>query len=100
MVFGPCVEIGCGKTNATAAKTMKKSLAVIPIRAAWPRERTWHPEICSSVGPDTETSKEASKFSLTPTTSFERLIIIDGKDYNTRKIRGQYKVAMKNHPFQ
>ena len=59
---------------------------MIPIRAEWLRERIWHPEIWSSVGPDTETSKEASQFSLTPTTSFERLILIDGKDYNTRKI--------------
>jgi len=66
MGFCPCVEIDCGKTNATAAKIMKKSLEVIPIRAEWPREWTWHPEIWSSVGPDTETSKEASKFKPPP----------------------------------
>jgi hypothetical protein len=40
---------------------MKKSPAAIPIQRESLREWTWHPEIWSSVGRDTETSKEASK---------------------------------------
>jgi hypothetical protein len=64
--FWVWVEIGCGKTNAMAAKSMKKNLAVMPIQAEWPRDWTWHPEIWSSVGSDTDTSKEASKFEPPP----------------------------------
>jgi hypothetical protein len=68
---------------------MKRGLAMIPIRANRRRKWTWHPQIWWSVGPDTETSKEASKLFLTPTTSPKRLIRFEGKDYNTGKISRQ-----------
>jgi hypothetical protein len=68
---------------------MKKDLAMIPIRAERRRKWTWHPQIWWPVGPDTKTSKEASKLFPTLTTSPKRLILFEGKDYNTRKISKQ-----------
>src|SRR5271168_535030 len=61
MGFGACVEIDCGKTNATAATIIRKSLPAIPMRTEVNRATALHPGIWSSIGADTETSKEASK---------------------------------------
>src|SRR5260370_8951169 len=58
MGFGVCVEIDCGKTNATAATIIRKSLPAIPMRTEVHRATAAHPGIWSSIGSDTETSKE------------------------------------------
>jgi hypothetical protein len=94
MGFGVSVEIDCGKTNATAATIIRRSLAAIPMRTEVHRVTAAHPGIWSSIGADTETSKEASKtetatsislLAPTPTRSLKRLILIGGKNYNTRR---------------
>jgi hypothetical protein len=58
MGFWVCVEIDCGKRDAKTATTITKNLVVIPgwNKGRW--ERTSHPEIRSSIGADTEPSKE------------------------------------------
>jgi len=70
MGFEVCVEINCGKTNATAATIIRKSLAAIPMRTEVNRATAAHPGIWSSIGADTETSKAASK--LKPPPQFRR----------------------------
>ena len=70
MGFGVSVEIDCGKTNATAATIIRKSLAAIPMRTEVHRGTAAHPGIWSSIGADTETSKAASK--LKPPPQFRR----------------------------
>jgi hypothetical protein len=66
MGFGVCVEIDCGKTNATAATIIRKSLPAIPMRTEVHRTTVPYPGIWSSIGADTETSKEASKLKPPP----------------------------------
>src|SRR5258705_8548708 len=61
MGFVGSVEIDCGKTNATAATIIRKSPPAIPMRTEVHRGTAAHPGIWSSIGADTETSKEASK---------------------------------------
>jgi hypothetical protein len=105
--FWACAEIDCEKTNATAATIIRKSLGAIPIRTEVPLARAPHRGTWSSVGADTETPNEASKLKPPPqfyswhypTKSLEYLIV-DGKDYTTRKSSARYKVAMKSHPVK
>jgi hypothetical protein len=103
MGFGVSVEIDCGKTNATAATIIRKSLAAIPMRTEVHRGTAAYPGIWSSIRADTETSKEAFKIEaavsisllaqhqlgrLTPD-SIDRTIIL-------AKFRDQYKMTTKN----
>lgn len=85
MGFGACVESDCGKTNATAATIIRKSLAAIPMRTEVHRATAPHPGISSSIGADTETS-EAPLLAFIRTTSLIYDYMDSGKDYdNPRK---------------